>query len=68
MRSPKHKNTRSAPFTTFLQTASTQEKNEFFAKVVQAATEEQRQLIAKAEGMSKVDMEQHNAERLDTKG
>lgn len=67
MTTPKREKIKSAPFTAFMQTASTQEKNEFFAKVVQATTEEQRQIIAKAEGMSKVDVEQHDAEDLDAK-
>lgn len=53
MSTPKRKKVKSAPFTAFMQNTSTQEKNEFFAKVVQAATEEQRQMIAKAESMRK---------------
>ena len=52
MSAPKHEKVKSAPFTDFMRTASTQEKNEFFAKVVQAATQEQRQMIAKAQSMS----------------
>lgn len=67
MNVPKRENIKSAPFSNFMRNASVQERNEFFEKVVQAATEEQRQMIAKAQSMNKIDIEQHDAERIDAK-
>ena len=52
MNAPKHKKVKPTSFSDFMRNASTQEKNEFFAKVVEAATEEQRLIIAKAKSMN----------------
>lgn len=48
----KREKVKSAPFSNFMRNASAEEKNEFFAKIVQDATEEQRQMIAKAQSMT----------------
>lgn len=52
MSAAKREKVKSAPFTNFMRNASTKEQNEFFAKIVQDATTEQRQMIAKAQNMN----------------
>lgn len=66
MSAPKREKIKLSAFSNFMRNASDQEKSEFFTKVAQAAIEEERKLIAKAQSMSKVDIEQHDAERLET--
>lgn len=48
----KREKVKSTPFSDFMRHASSQEKSEFFTKVVQDTIEEQRQMIAKAQSMT----------------
>lgn len=51
MTTTKREKVKSTPFSDFMRHASTQEKSEFFSKVVKDTIAEQRQMIAKAQSM-----------------
>lgn len=51
MTAPKREKAKLKSFSDFMLNTSEQEKTDFFTEVAQKATEEQRQMIAKAERM-----------------
>ncbi|PFG07869.1 hypothetical protein [Marinobacter sp. LV10MA510-1] len=52
MAASKREKVQSTPFADFMRHASSEEKSDFFSKVVKETIEEQRQMIAKAQSVA----------------